>query len=62
MKLHEALRRAVREAGVSVLKDRKLLFLLSDYRAFDEYPAMRQVMKAVADRRKGSGRSSRTTR
>ena len=49
MKLHEALRRAVREAGVSVLKDRKLLFLLSDYRAFDEYPAMRQVMKAVAD-------------
>jgi hypothetical protein len=49
MKLHDALRKIIREFGVSVLQEKRLVFLLSDYRAFDDFPAMRQVMKAIAE-------------
>ena len=47
MKLHDALRRSVRQFGISVLKEKRLVFVLSDYRAFDEYPAVREVMSAI---------------
>ena len=47
MKLQDALRRSVRQFGISVLKDKRLVFVLSDYRAFDEYPAVREVMAAI---------------
>lgn len=47
MKLEEALRKAVREFGISVLREKRLLYILSDLRAFDEYPAMRRVFEAL---------------
>ena len=34
MKLHEALRQAVRQFGMNVLQERRLVFILSDLRAF----------------------------
>ena len=49
MKLHEALRRAVWQFGINILQDHCLMPVLADYRAFDDYPAMKQVMKAVVD-------------
>jgi len=49
MKLHEALRRAVWQFGINILQDHRLMPVLADYRAFDDYPAMKQVMKAVSD-------------
>ena len=47
MKLHEALWKAVRQSGISVLQEKRLLYILADCRAFDEYPAMRQVFRAL---------------
>ena len=49
MKLHEALRAVLKKSGSSVLDDRRFLSFLADYRAYDDYPAMKQVMKALAD-------------
>ena len=52
MSLHEALRKSVRLFGISVLGEERLMPILSDFRAFDEFPAMRQVMgSAIADGR-----------
>ena len=48
MKLHEALRKILKEFGSRVLMEKRLVFLLADYLAFDEFPAMKEVMKAVA--------------
>ena len=47
MKLHESLRKIVRQFGVSVLSEKRLLSILADFRAFDDYPAVKQVMKAL---------------
>lgn len=47
MKLHEALRQIVRQSGTQVLQEQRLMYLLPDYRAYDEYPAVKQVMKAI---------------
>jgi len=47
MKLHESLRKIIRQYGVSVMSEKRLLFILADFRAFDEYPAMRQVLDAI---------------
>ncbi len=47
MRLEEALRKAIRQFGVSVLREKRLLFILSDLRAFEEYPAARQVLAAI---------------
>lgn len=49
MKLHEALRKIVRQFGVNVLQEQRLMSLLSDYQAFDDFPAMKAVMKSIAD-------------
>ena len=47
MKLQEALRKTIREYGVSVIREKRLMGFLGDCRAFDEYPAVRDVMKAI---------------
>ena len=48
MKLHEALRKILKEFGSRVLMEKRLVFLLADHLAFDGFPAMKEVMKAVA--------------
>ena len=47
MKLQEALRKTIREYGISVIREKRLMGFLGDCRAFDEYPAVRDVMKAI---------------
>ena len=47
MKLHESLRKIIRQFGTNVLSGKRLLFILSDYRAFEEYPALKQVFEAI---------------
>jgi len=47
MKLHDAMRKAVREYGVRVISEKQLLFILSDLRAFDELPEVKQVLEAI---------------
>lgn len=49
MKLHEALRNIFRKFGLEVLEDGRFQGFLADYRAYDEFPAMRQVMRSLAD-------------
>ena len=48
MKLQEALRKVIRQFGVRVIQEKRLMSFLADYRAFDDYPAVREVMKAIA--------------
>ena len=43
MKLHESLRKIVRQFGINVLQEKRLMSLLADYRSFDDYPAMKDV-------------------
>ena len=47
MKLHESLRKIIRQFGTNVLSEKRLLFILSDFRAFEEYPALKQVFEAI---------------
>ena len=47
MKLQDALKRIFREFGMNVLKEKRFVFLLSDYKAFDDYPAVKQIIKAI---------------
>jgi len=54
MKLHESVRKVIRQFGANVLSEKRLVFILSDFRAFDEYPAMRQVLEAIVE--DGSGK------
>ena len=49
MKLQDALRKVIRLSGMAVIQDKRLLDCLSDYRAFDEFPAVRPVMSAIAE-------------
>ena len=53
MKLHDALRKIFKLFGISVLQEKRLVFLLADYKAFDDFPAMKQVMESVATGRYG---------
>ena len=48
MKLHEALRKTIRHYGISVIEDKRLLSFLAGYRAFDDFPAMKEVMRFIA--------------
>lgn len=48
MKLHDALRKVIRQSGVSIIQEKRLLFFLADYKAFDDYPAVKEVMRAIA--------------
>ena len=47
MKLHESLRKIIRQFGTNVLSEKRLLFILSDFRAFEEYPALKQVFETI---------------
>ncbi len=49
MKLQDALERSIKEFGMSALKEKRLVFLLSDYKAFDDYPAVKPIMKSIVD-------------
>ena len=49
MKLQDALKKIIREFGMRVLREKRLVFLLSDYKAFDDYPAVKQIMKSIAE-------------
>lgn len=44
MKLHDALKSAVSSQGVSVLKDIRLGNILSDYKAYEEFPATKFIL------------------
>ena len=48
MKLQEALRKVIRQFGVSVIQEKRLMSFLADYKAFEDYPAGREVLKAIA--------------
>ena len=54
MKLHDAMRKTVREYGVRVISEKRLIFILADLRAFEEYPAVKQVLESVVSG--GSGK------
>ena len=47
MRLHEALRELSEQFGESILGNRDLPLMLKAYRAFDELPAMEDVMKSM---------------
>lgn len=47
MKLQEALRKTIREYGISVIREKRLMGYLADCRAFGDYPAVRDIMKAI---------------
>ncbi|MDY6274381.1 MAG: hypothetical protein SPL41_05110 [Succinivibrionaceae bacterium] len=48
MKLHQALRKVIRHFGVNVIEEKRLMSFLADYKAFDDYPAVKDVMRAIA--------------
>ena len=48
MKLYEALRKTIRHFGINVIEEKRLMSFLADYRAFDDYPAVKEVMRAIA--------------
>ena len=48
MKLQEALRKVIRKFGIDFIQDKRLMSYLADYKAFDDYPAVMDVVKAVA--------------
>lgn len=48
MKLHEALQQTIRQFGMNVLQEKRLVYILSDCKAFEDYPAMRQVLDAIS--------------
>ena len=54
MELHDAMRKAVREYGVRVIAEKRLIFILADLKAFEEYPAVKPVLEAVVSG--GAGR------
>ena len=44
MKLHEALRKILKQFGTSVMQDgKRLMSMMADFHAFEDYPAMKQV-------------------
>ena len=47
MRLHEAMRKVIREFGAAILEEKRLLSVLADYRAFEEFPAVRQILQSV---------------
>ena len=48
MKLHEALRKVIRHFGINVIEEKRLMSFLADYKAFDDYPAVKEVIRAIA--------------
>ena len=50
VKLHDVMKQLLRQFGSAVLQDERLLSLLDDCHAFEDFPAMRQVMKEFSSR------------
>lgn len=48
MKLQDALRKVIRQLGVGIIQEKRLMSFLADYKAFDDYPAVKEVMRAIA--------------
>ena len=48
MKLQDALRKVIRQLGVGIIQEKRLISFLADYKAFDDYPAVKEVMRAIA--------------
>ena len=51
MKLHDAMKELLRQFGSTLLQESRLFSMLADYRSFNDYPAMRQVMKELVSHR-----------
>ena len=51
MKLHDAMKELLGQFGSTLLQESRLFSMLADYRAFSDYPAMRQVVKELVARR-----------
>ena len=49
MKLHDAMKELLGQFGSTLPQEERLLPLLADYRAFDDYPAMKLVMKTLSE-------------
>ena len=49
MKLQDALRKVIRQFGISIIQDKRLMSFLAVYKSFDEFPVLRQVMKVIAE-------------
>lgn len=60
MKLQDALRKVIRQLGVGIIQEKRLMSFLADYKAFDDYPAVKEVMRAIATG--GTGRSCAASR
>ena len=50
VKRHDVMKQLLRQFGSAVLQDERLLSLLDDCHAFEDFPAMRQVMKEFSSR------------
>jgi len=49
MKPQDALKKIFWQFGVVVLQEKRLMAILADFKAFDEYPALKQVFKGISD-------------
>lgn len=49
MKLQDALKKIFWQFGVVVLQEKRLMAILADFKAFDEYPSLKQVFKGISD-------------
>ena len=58
MKLHDAMQKIIRQFGTPVLAESRLMSLLADYKAFDDFPAMKDVMKEILSANPSSLRST----
>ena len=47
MKLQDATKKIIEEEGISILEEKRLVFLLADYLAFDDFPAVKPVMRSI---------------
>lgn len=46
MKLHDALRKISGQYGTQVLQEKRLMAMLADFRASDDFPAVKRVMES----------------
>lgn len=62
MKLQEIIQKVISQFSCSVLGEKRFFYLLADYHAFDDYPAMKQVMKDLVFYGYGKGLYDRSLR
>ena len=49
MELYTALNHIVKQNGVSILFEGRLINMLTDYNAFEEYPASKNILREIID-------------